>query len=121
MLSARWTRARHAWALFAVIALAYPLAVLAGGGPHFPSKRDCAVPARHDGNITLVLGSFASMTAAAPLLERVRREGYVEAEAMTDGCGGVLVAVRGYSTLASAENAAAEARRAGLRARLYQG
>jgi hypothetical protein len=112
---------RLAWTVFAVAALAYPLVALAGGGPHFPSRQDCAVPATNDGKIDLVLGTFGSMTRAMPLLEQARELGFVQVKAGLNGCGEVEVAVHGYPTLAGAKDAIGEARRAGLRPRLEQG
>jgi hypothetical protein len=114
---------RSRWLFIAVLALTtlvYPLALLAGGGAHFPSGRDCSPPATHDGSILLVLGTFDSVAHATPFLDRVKEMGFVQAEAAPDGCGDVRVAVPGYPTLAGAESAAGEARRAGLRPELVQ-
>ena len=102
--------------IVAVAALAYPVAVVAHGGPHFPSVRDCSVPATHDGNIDLVLGTFDSMAPADARLEQVRKRGYTHAIVVVDGCGQVKVAQVGYPTLAGARDAVAEARRAGVAA-----
>jgi hypothetical protein len=111
---------RFAWAVFAVAALAYPLVVLAGGGPHFPSRQDCTVPATHDGNIDLVLGTFDSIIRATPFVKRVQSLGYADAKAEPNSCGEVEVVVHGYTTLAGAEDAVGEAQRAGLQPRLEQ-
>jgi hypothetical protein len=109
-------------AVLAAGAFAYPVAVLAGGPPHFPSQRDCIVPATHDGSILLVFGRFDSVAGAETLLDRIRKLGYVHAEVMPDGgCELVKVAVRGYPTLAGAQNAVDEAARVGLHPTLEQG
>jgi hypothetical protein len=116
------TRSRAlAAALVVTGGLAYPLAVLADGRPHFPSKHDCSVPATEDGDVVMVLGSFDSVVRADALLARVKRMGYVNAEVRGDACENVEVSVSGYRTLADARNAVAEAARAGLHATLEQG
>ncbi len=104
-------------------ALGYPLGVLAADGwPHFPSQRDCTVPATRDGNVVLVLGTFDSVVRASAFLDHVRKMGYVHAEVTPDGgCERVKVEVPGYAKLADARNAAAEAARAGIHATLEQG
>ena len=55
------------WAIVLTVALAYPLAVVAGGTPSFPSRDECAHPAIEDGDIDAVFGYFDS--------ERTRRCG----------------------------------------------
>jgi hypothetical protein len=109
-------------AVLAVGAFAYPVTVLAGGSPHFPSWRDCLVPATRDGSIVLVFGRFDSVASAETLLQRIEKLGYVHAEVMPDGgCEQVKVAVPGYPTLAGAQNAVDEAARVGLHPTLEQG
>ncbi|MGZ4398228.1 MAG: hypothetical protein ACXVZ1_07390 [Gaiellaceae bacterium] len=110
-----------AWGIVAVATLAYPLAALAGGAPRFPSLRDCARPATHDGKIQLVLATFDSSVPADAMLARVRKLGFVQAQVFGDGCGRVKVAVPGYTTLAGARDALGEAEGAGLHAELQQG
>lgn len=66
------------WAIVAVAALGYPLVVLAGGAPRFPSRDDCVVLATRDGEIELVFGYFDSVVQASADLARVRRMGYME-------------------------------------------
>jgi hypothetical protein len=113
-----WARSRR-WlpsAVVAAAALLYPVIVLAGGAPSFPSREDCVHPATRDGAIALVFGYFDSSVQAALQQERVRRVGYREANVESDGgCGRVRVVVDGYTTLAGARDAVAEARSVGLR------
>jgi hypothetical protein len=116
------SRRALAWGIVAVAALGYPLAVLAGGGPSFPSRDDCIVPATHDGPIELVFGHYDSVVRATEELKRVRAVGYANANVETDGgCARVKIVVDDYTTLASARDAAAEARSAGLQPTLEQG
>jgi hypothetical protein len=96
-------------ALVAAAGLAYPLAVLAGGAPRFPSRSDCSVRATHDGALELVFGMYNSSLPADALLAQVKKYGFVQAEAVADGCGHVKVALPGYTTLAGARSAVAEA------------
>jgi hypothetical protein len=112
---------RLAVGLVVLVAVAYPVAALAGGLPRFASRSDCSPPATHDGSITLVLGTFRSGQPATAMLEQVKKLGYIQARVLADACGNVKVAVTGYPTLAGAENAVAEAHRAGLRPALEQG
>jgi hypothetical protein len=113
---------RIAWVIVIAAALLYPLAVVAGGAPKFPSRSDCVVPARTDGDVDLVFGYHDSTTRAATERDRLRALGYVRAEVVSDGgCGRLKVAVEGYPTLAGARDAAEEARRSGLAPTLEQG
>jgi hypothetical protein len=103
------------WGVVLAAALAYPLAVLAGGGPSFPERTDCVVPATGDGDIALVFGHFHSVVRAEAMRDRVAELGYVHAKVESDGgCGRVLVVVHGYPTLAGARDALGEARSVGL-------
>jgi hypothetical protein len=114
-LAKRSSRSRVlAISLVAAAALGYPLAVLAGGAPRFPSTRDCDTRATHDGAIDLNLGTFPSAGAAAARLARAQRAGFVSARALLNECGQFDVLVPGYTTLAGAQSAVAEARSAGL-------
>jgi hypothetical protein len=111
------TRARMlGWAVVVVAALAYPLAVLAGGWPEFPKRSDCvgSAPTR-DGEIELVFGYFDSVVRATAVQKRVREVGYANANVVSDGgCARVKVVVDDYTTLAGARDAVAEARSVGL-------
>jgi hypothetical protein len=120
---ARAARSRAlAWGIVAVAALAYPLAVLAGGGPSFPERSDCVAPvATHDGEIELAFGYYDSIVRAEAVRARIAELGYAGAEVLSDGgCGRVKVVVGTYPTLAGARDAVAEARSVGLRPTLEQ-
>jgi hypothetical protein len=112
VLHNRWLAAL----IVTVAAVLYPVAVVAHGGPHFPSVRECSVPATHDGNIELVLGTFDSVAHADALLARVRKRGYTHARVELAACGQIKVAQPGYPTLAGVRDAIAEARRRGVTA-----
>jgi hypothetical protein len=101
-------------ALVAAAALVYPLAVLAGGSAHFPSRADCVQKATKDGNIEAVFGRFDSTRDADTQVTRVVHLGFKGAEPERDSCGRVKVVVRGIPTLAVGRSLVAEARRVGL-------
>jgi hypothetical protein len=105
-------RAAHSRRLALVIVVlgvfAYPLAVLAQGVPHFHTRADCLGPAKSDGDVDLVFGSFGSYAAADELLGQIKQLGFVTASAVSDGCGRVDVAVV-YTSLAAARSAVPEA------------
>lgn len=105
-----------AWAVVAVAALAYPLAVLAGGGPSFPKRADCVGPsATRDGELQLVFGYYDSVVRAEAARARIAEVGYEGAEVVSDGgCGRVKIVVGTYPTLAGARDAVAEANSVGL-------
>ena len=124
LLAAAWPRERTAlitmrsragaWALIAIAALAYPLAVLAGGGPHFPARSDCVHPAKTDGDIEAVFGRFRNPDTAAAALGRVMKLGFKGSVVEPDGCGYLKVDVKGVPTLAVGRELAAEAEKVGL-------
>jgi len=116
----RGRRALAPAALVAVATLAYPLALLAGGGPRFPSAADCAQPAIRDGDIDAVFGSFDSERQAARVRDRVLQAGFQGIAAERNACGRVEVAVRGIPTLAVGRELVQEARSAGFHVRLEQ-
>ena len=99
------------------VALAYPVIVLAGGGPHFPSIRDCEQPATHDGNIQLVFGRFDSGAEANTVAAHAQSIGFVATTATIDNCGRIVVAASGYTTVSGALDAVKEAEGAGLNAK----
>ena len=102
------------WAVVVVAVLAYPLAVLAGGGPRFPSHSECVHPAHADGDLEVVFGRFESANDASALLERVTAAGFKGSQIEPDGCGLLKVAVHGISTVKVGEEVAGEARSVGL-------
>ena len=106
------------WALVVVAAAAYPLAVLAGGSPHFPSRSDCVHPASSDGNLEVVFGRLSKERDADALLQRALHAGCTLSQAEGDGCGLVKVFVPNIPTLAVGRDLIAEARTVGLRGTL---
>ena len=103
-----------AWVLVVVAALAYPLAVLAGGRPDFPARSDCIHPAKTDGDIQAVFGRFRNADTAAAALARVVALGFQGSVVEPDGCGYLKVDVKGVPTLAVGRGLAAEAEKVGL-------
>jgi hypothetical protein len=100
---------RLAVAVIVVGALAYPLVLLAQGGPSFPSRAHCLARATQDGNIELLLGGFSTNASADALVAKAKKYGLTAAESTLDGCGNFDVVVPGYTTLAGAQSAVAEA------------
>jgi hypothetical protein len=109
------------WLIVLVAALAYPVAVLAGGSPHFPRRSDCVHRVRGEGNLEVVFGRFAKETDAKALLQRALGAGFTLAQAQGDGCGLVKVFVPGIPTVAVGRDLIAEARPVGLKGTLEQG
>jgi hypothetical protein len=64
------------WAIVLVVALAYPLSVLARGTPHFPSREECVHPATEDGDIAAVFGYFDSEHDADVMRDRALSAGF---------------------------------------------
>jgi len=107
-------KSRLAWTIVVVAALAYPLAVLAGGAPRFPSRAECVRPATTDQNIEAVFGRYSTQDAADSSLRRVLGLGFSGAQIEPDGCGLLKLAVDGVPSLVVGRDLAAEARRVGL-------
>ena len=84
--------------LVVVAALVYPLAVVAGGAPRFPSRSDCVHTARADGDLEVVFGYFDSEADAKPLLDKVLAVGFKGSQLELNACGQVKVAVHGITT-----------------------
>jgi len=101
-------------ALVVAVALVYPIAVVAGGSPHFPSRSECVHTAAKDGNIEAVFGRFDSTLAAQEEGKRVVHLGFKGAGPERDGCGRVKVVVHGITTIAVGRELVAEARKVGL-------
>lgn len=104
-----------------VAALAYPIAVVAGGGPRFPTRAECVRPAKTDDNLEAVFGRFASRTRAEQVLRRVLQVGFEGTEIESDGCGRLKVTLHGIPTLQVGRDFVAEAQRVGFHPRLEQG
>lgn len=107
-------------AIVTVPLLGYPLAVTAGETPRFPSRDECARPARSDadGELELVFGRFDSPVAAAAHRDRVVSAGFVGTEVSPDGCGLWKVSNDGIDSYEQGQGTAAEARAVGFEARL---
>ena len=112
------TRRANAWLVVLVAALAYPLGVLAGGLPRFPTHGECVRPPAAGMELEAVFGRFRRQTAAEELLAKVRRLGFSQSALEGDGCGLLVVGLRGIPTIAVGRNLVAEARGVGLRPRL---
>ena len=108
------------WVIVLVAALGYPLAVLAGGEPRFPSRGDCVHIARADGDLEVVFGRFESAADASALLTRVLAAGFKGSQAEPDGCGRLKIVVHGIQTLEVGGEVLAEARSVGLAPTLEQ-
>ena len=108
------------WLVVAGLALAYPIATLAGGSPDFPSRDDCVRPATSDGAIDAVFGYFESEPEAVSVRDRALAVGFVGTELALNGCGLVRVAVGGIPTLEVGREFAEQAREAGLPVTLEQ-
>lgn len=111
-------RALVPWAAVMAVALAYPLGVLAGGGPRFPSPAECVRPATADGGLEVVFGRFERAADASAMLARVLGAGFKGSQVEPDGCGRLKVAVHGIPTLEVGRQVVDEARSVGIRARV---
>jgi hypothetical protein len=108
------------WAIVLVVASAYPLAILAGGEPRFPSREDCVHPATENGDIEAVLAYVDSEHQAAPIRARALHVGFQGAETVRDACGRVEVVIPGILTLEVGRQFAEEARSVGFDVTLEQ-
>jgi len=102
------------WLAVVVVGLAYPVAVLAGGGAGFPSRADCVHVAHADGDLKVVFGRSESATVASALLDRVLKAGFKGSQVEPDGCGLLEVSVHGIPTLKVGGEVVAEAKTVGL-------
>jgi hypothetical protein len=108
------------WAIVLIAALAYPISVLAGGTPRFPSRSECVHVAHADGDLEVVFGYFDSQVRAQALLDRVLSVGFKGSVIERNACGRVKVAVHGIPTVKVGDEVMAEARGVGLRPTLEQ-
>jgi hypothetical protein len=106
------------WAAIALAALVYPLAVIAGGLPRFPSPAECVHPPRAGQQLEAVFGRFDRQDAADALLKRVLAAGFSGSQVEPDGCGRLKVDVKGVPNAAVGESLVREAQKAGLPATL---
>lgn len=102
------------WAIVLAVGLAYPLSVLAGGAPRFPSRDECVRPATRGGDIEAVFGYFDSEQEAVLLRDRAVSVGFQGTDAERDGCGRVRVVVRGIPTLEVGREFVEQARSVGF-------
>ena len=108
------------WAIVLAVALAYPLVVVAGGIPTFPSRDECVHPAIEDGDIDAVFGYFDSEQEAADVRDRALASGFIGTELEWNGCGRVRVAVGGIPNLDVGREFSEEARSVGFEVTLEQ-
>ena len=107
--------------LLAIGLLLYPVIVLAGGAPRFPTRADCAAPARAGAPVDAVFGRFDDHVAAQARERRLKQLGFTGSEIESDGCGYLQVVVHGVPSLAVGRELVAEARRVGVRVMLERG
>jgi hypothetical protein len=101
-------------------ALLYPVAIIAGGRPRFPSPAECVHPARSEGQLEAVFGRFERRVDAEALLRRVVGVGFKGTRLEPDGCGLLKVSLRGIPNLQVGRQLISEAGRAGFHAELMQ-
>jgi hypothetical protein len=109
------------WMIAAVVALAYPLAVLAfSGAPEFPSRQDCVSPVTGEGELEVVFGYRDSEREALELQAQVEALGFTGTEVEQDGCGRVRVSVDDVPSREVGEEVIREAQGVGLAPTLEQ-
>jgi hypothetical protein len=102
--------------------LAYPAITLAGGGPRFPTRGECARVATTDSpDLEVVYGRFADLRDANARLAELTRTGFIGADVEFDACGRWKVAYDAIDSLEQGEALAAQVRDAGLEARVEHG
>jgi hypothetical protein len=107
-------RRLRSWLIVVIVALAYPLAVLAGGGPSFPTAGDCERGAVAGKDIDAVFGHFDTADEARRMQERALAVGFQGTEWAPDACGHVRVFLSGIPTLEVGRVFVREARAAGF-------
>jgi hypothetical protein len=108
------------WLLIGAVTLLYPLGVLAGGAPRFPSRHDCVHPAKSDVNVEAVFGRFSTTAAADAVRRRAAHSGFKNLQLEADGCGLFKVTLRGIPSLAVGRDFLAEAEKVGFHPTLEQ-
>jgi hypothetical protein len=109
-----------AWSVLAVVVLAYPIGVLSGGLPRFPSVSDCAHKATAEGNLEVVFGHFASYDDAVRARDEALRYGFKGTRIALDGCLRLKVALPGVPTIEVGHEVIEEAHSVGLEPTLEQ-
>jgi len=117
-VEANVSRARVSLAMVVAAALLYPLVVMAGGSPHFPSRGECAQHPRGNDKIEAVFGRFRDRAAAVQTRRRALSLGFQELDVERDGCGYAKVVLHGVPSLAVGQELTAEAAHVGLRVML---
>jgi hypothetical protein len=108
------------WFLLLAVALIYPLAILAGGAPRFPTRQECVHPATTDGNIEAVFARFTTIAPAESLQRRALHAGFKGVQVEPDGCGRFKVTLHGIPTLAVGRDFVHEAEGVGFHPMLEQ-
>jgi hypothetical protein len=108
------------WIVPAVFTLGYPLVVLGGGGPRFPSRSECVHPATSDGRIEAVFGRFETSAAADSAQRRAAQAGFKNLQIESDGCGLLKVTLPGIPSLEVGRDFVAEAQKVGFHPMLEQ-
>ena len=109
-----------AWSVLVVVVLAYPIGVLAGGLPRFPSVSDCAQKATAAGNLEVVFGHFSSYDDAVRVHDEALRNGFKGTRIAPDGCLRLKVALPGVPTIEVGHDVIQEAHSVGLEPTLEQ-
>lgn len=117
-MAANVSRTRLSLSLVVAAALLYPLVVLAGGSPHFPSRGECAQRPRGNDKIEAVFGRFRDRTAAVQARSRALKLGFKGLAVERDGCGYAKVVLHGVPSLAVGRELTVEAAHVGLRVML---
>lgn len=109
------------WLVVLAAALAYPLAVLAAGGPSFPTRDDCGRPAVDGAEVVAVFGRFDTVAEADGLRERAVAAGLTGTVVERDACGNVVVVQHDIASLEAGAEFAEEAASVGLEVTLERG
>ena len=103
-----------------VAALAYPVAVLSGGSPRFPTRAECILPAKEGVPLEAVFGRFDRRPDAEARLQKVLAAGFKGSKIEPDGCGRLKVDVAGIPNIAVGRALQNEAAKVGIKATLEQ-
>jgi hypothetical protein len=104
--------------LVVVAALTYPVAVLTGGLPRFPTRAECIHRPKEGVPLEAVFGRFDHRPDAEARLQRVLATGFKGSRIEPDGCGRLKVDVPGVPNLAVGHDLVNEAAKVGIGATL---